>query len=120
MKFFPTIKRENLIKHEDKFYFNHKKSFEKKILRELYFQIKDYFIEKNNIPNKLDYDYSKYITTLIQKNSLIQRNKIKNAAKNCLCCKCPLFKKDISKFYKYLSMYWIIERSIDEINNLFC
>ena len=42
------FKRENLIKHEDKFYFNHKKSFEKKILREFYFQIKDYFIEKNN------------------------------------------------------------------------
>ena len=107
------FKRENLIKHEDKFYFNHKKSFEKKILRELYFQIKDYFIEKNNIPNKLDYDYSKYITTLIQKNSLIQRNKIKNAAKNCLCCKCPHFKSDISKFYKYKD----IKKKIDEINN---
>ena len=53
------VKKESIIKHEDKFYFNHKKSFEKKILRELYFQIKDYFIEKNNIPNKLNYDYSK-------------------------------------------------------------
>ena len=106
------IKKEHLIKHEDKFYFNHKKSFEKKVLRELYFQIKDYFIEKNNIPNKLDYDYSKYITTLVQKNALIQRKKIKDAATNCLCCKCRFFDKDITNFYKYKD----IKKKIDEIN----
>ena len=106
------VKKESIIKHEDKFYFNHKKSFEKKILRELYFQIKDYFIEKNNIPNKLNYDYSKYITTLTQKNALIQRKKIKDAAKNCICCKCPLFKKDINNYYKYKEL----KKKIDEIN----
>ena len=110
----PYIKpmKENIIKHENRYYFNHKKIFVNKILRELYIQIKDYFIEKNNIPNKLDYDYTKYITTLNQKNSLNQRKKIKDAAKNCLCCKCPKFSEHIKNYYKSKE----IKNQIEEIN----
>ena len=110
----PYIKpiKENIIKHENKYYFNHKKIFEKRILRESYIQIKDYFIEKNKIPNKLGYDYTKYITTPNQKNSLNNRKIFKDVAKNCLCCKCPNFNKDIKNYYKYKE----IRNQIEEIN----
>ena len=112
------VSKEIIIKNEEnkKYFFNHKKIFEKRILKELYLQIKDFFIEKNNTPTKLDYDYSKYITTLTQKNALIQRKKIKNAVENCLCCQCPNFDKDIKKFYQAKDIKNKIEEITKEIS----
>ena len=59
----PYIKplKEHIIKHEERYYFNHKTIFKNKIFKELYLQIREYFIEKNEFPTKLYYDYSKYI-----------------------------------------------------------
>ena len=119
---YPYIKgtrymKENIIKKEGKYFYNYKQDFEKKILKELYEQIKDYFIEKNNKANKLDYDYSKIIDNdIYYKNILIQRKEFKNDAKNCLCYNCPLFNDHISKFYNYKSIQDNIEKINKEIN----
>ena len=114
----PYIKplKDHIIKHEERYYFNHKTIFKNKILKELYFQIKEYFIEKNECPTKLDYDYSKYITNAKQKNALIQRKIIKDAAKNCLCCNCPKFEEHISNYYKYKETKKKIEELEKEIS----
>ena len=114
----PYIKqiRESIIKRDGKLYFNHKKIFEEKILKELYYQIKDYFIDKNSVPNKLNYDYSNYIINITQKNALNQRRQIKEAAKSCLCIYCPKFKSHINKYYQIKNTQNKIEEISKEIS----
>ena len=114
----PYIKqiKKDIIKQEERYYFNHTKLFEKKILKELYYQIKEYFIEKNSYPHKLDYDYSKYLISTKQKNALNQRKLIKNVVKNCLCYNCPRFEEDIKNYYKYKETKIKIEELNKEIS----
>ena len=116
--FIPHIKvlKENIIKHEERYYFNHKKLFEKKVLKELYLQIKEFFIEKNSFPTKLDYDYSKYLISARQKNALNQRKKLKDAVKNSLCYNCPKFFEDIKRYNEYENVKIKIEELNKEIS----
>ena len=99
----PYIKplKEHIIKHEERYYFNHKAIFVSRILKELYLQVKYYFIDKNETPTILDDDYSKYITEASQKNALNLRKNVRVAAKKCLCCKCPLFEQHINNYHTY-------------------
>ena len=53
--------KESIIKHEERYYFNHKKLFEIKIFKELYLYFKEFFRVKDSFPTKLYYDYSKYL-----------------------------------------------------------
>ena len=113
---FPYIKgiknmKDNIIKFDGRYYYNHKKDFEKKILKELYEIKKEFFEEKMSKANKLDYDYSKYITNYKNKNNLIERKALKEDSKKCLCYNCPLFNDHIPKFYKYK----FLQKKIEEI-----
>ena len=109
--------KENIIKHENRYYYNYKKDFEKKVLKELYTLIKEYFVEKNSKANKLDYDYSKYIMDDCEKkNYLIERNVLKEDSKKCLCYDCNLFNKHIPKFYRYKSLQEKIEEIKKDID----
>ena len=108
--------KENLIKYEEKYFFNYKTSFEL-ILMSLYFQTKDFFIEKDSKANKLDYDYSEYIRNdLNYKNILYERKEIKDDATKILCYACPKFKEHISNFYEYKNHRNRIEEIKKEIN----
>jgi hypothetical protein len=117
----PSIKgikymKDNIKKHEGRYYYNHKKDFEKKILKELYSLIKEYFFDKISKANKLDYDYSKYIINYENKNNLIERKALKEDSKKCLCFNCPLFNEHIPKFYEYKYINKKIEEIKKDIN----
>ena len=104
------------ITYEGRQYYNYKKEFQY-ILKDLYEQVKDYFVEKNSKADKLDYDYSKYINNdLSYKNILINRKPLKEDAKICLCYNCPLFDEHIKKFYIYKSKQKEIEKIKIDIN----
>ena len=106
----------NTITYEGRQYFNYKKEFQY-ILKDLYEQVKDYFIEKDSKADKLDYDYSKYINNdLSFKNILINRKQLKEDAKKCLCYGCPLFNEHIKKYYIYKSKQKEIEKIKIDIN----
>ena len=108
--------KENLIRNNDKYYFNYKTDFEL-ILKSLHFQIKEFFIEKDSKASKLDYDYSKYINNDSNyKNILYERKELKNDAKKILCFDCPKFKEHINKFYEYKKYQNKIEEINKEIN----
>ena len=106
----------NTIMFEGRQYYNYKKEFQY-LLKDLYDQVKDYFIEKNSKADKLDYDYSKYINHDVSyKNILINRKPLKEDAKNCLCHNCPLFDDHIKKYYIYKYKQKEIEKLKKDIN----
>ena len=118
---YPYIKinsdKENTIKDDDgKYYYNYKKDLEN-LLKSLYNQIKDTFIEKNNKANKLDYDYSKYIMNNYKyKNILNDRKELKNYSKKILCFNCHKFKEHIVKYYEYKIKKKNLEEIYKELN----
>ena len=108
--------KKNTITYEGRYYYNYKKEFQY-ILKDLYEQVKDYFVEKDSKADKLDYDYSKYINNELQyKNILINRKQLKEDAKKCLCFKCPMFDEHIKKFYSYKAKQREIEKIKIDIN----
>ena len=110
------FQKEILIKKDGKYFYNHKKYFEI-ILKNLYTKVKDYFIEKNDKGNRLDYDYSKYIQNDSNfKNILSERKELKNDSKKILCYHCPKFKEHIAKYYLYKNNQNKIEEIKKEIN----
>ena len=111
---YPYVKVNKItVKSTDGKYYCQLGKFFERILRELYNQIKEFFVEKNSKANKLDYDYSKYIENDIEsKNILIKRREIKNNAKNILCYDCPKFERHITKFYEY-------KRNQDKIQEIY-